>query len=118
MARNIGAAGSRGPGTRWFAGCWWKRRGTINIVPASGVGLDATTQGPTSRVIAIADKAQQRLCRRFRRLTEQHKPAPKVAVAIARELAGFLWAALQPAPPAPAQLTASVERREQGVNES
>jgi hypothetical protein len=24
---------------------------------------------------------------------EQHKPAPKVAVAIARELAGFLWAA-------------------------
>jgi hypothetical protein len=27
---------------------------------------------------------------------EQHKPAPKVAVAIARELAGFLWAALQP----------------------
>ena len=36
--------------------------------------------------------------RRFRRLMEQHKPAPKVAVAIARELAGFLWAALQPAP--------------------
>jgi hypothetical protein len=26
-----------------------------------------------------------------------HKPAPKVAVAVARELAGFLWAALQPA---------------------
>ena len=28
----------------------------------------------------------------------EHKPAPKIAVAIARELAGFLWAALQPAP--------------------
>jgi transposase len=53
-------------------------------------------------VIAIADKAQQRLCRRFRRLMEDHKPAPKVVVAIARELAGFLWAALQPAP-APAR---------------
>jgi hypothetical protein len=48
-------------------------------------------------VIAIADKAQQRLCRRFRRLAEQHKPAPKIAAAIARELVGFLWAALQPA---------------------
>ena len=38
-------------------------------------------------MIAIADKAQQRLCRRFRRLAEQHKPARKIAVAIARELA-------------------------------
>jgi len=53
-------------------------------------------KGQPGRVIAMADKAQQRLCRRFRRLMEQHKPAPKVAVAIARELAGFLWAALQP----------------------
>jgi hypothetical protein len=49
-------------------------------------------------VIAIADRAQQRLCRRFRKLAAEHKPAPKIAVAIARELAGFLWAALQPAP--------------------
>jgi hypothetical protein len=53
-------------------------------------------------VIAIADKAQQRLCRRFRKLAAEHKPAPKIAVAIARELAGFVWAALQPAP-APAK---------------
>jgi hypothetical protein len=29
---------------------------------------------------------------------EQHKPAPKVVVAIARELARFLWVALQPGP--------------------
>jgi len=48
-------------------------------------------------VIAIADKAQQRLCRRFRRLTAEHKPPPKVVVAVARELVGFIWAALQPA---------------------
>ena len=47
-------------------------------------------------MIAIADRAQQRLCRRFRKLAAEHKPAPKIAVAIARELAGFLWAALQP----------------------
>ena len=47
------------------------------------------------RVIALANKAQQRLCRRFRRLAE-HKPGPVVTVAVARELVGFLWAALHP----------------------
>ena len=65
--------------------------------PGVGVALTLRRKGQPGRVIAIADKAQQRLCRRFRRLAEQHKPAPKIAVAIARELAGFLWAALQPA---------------------
>jgi len=62
-----------------------------------GPALTRRRKGQPSRVIAIADRAQQRLCRRFRRLMEQHKPAPKTAVAVARELAGFLWAALQPA---------------------
>ena len=66
--------------------------------PAIGVALARRRKGQPGRVIAIADKAQQRLCRRFRKLAVEHKPAPKVAVAIARELAGFLWAALQPAP--------------------
>jgi transposase len=66
--------------------------------PSVGVSLARRRKAQPGRVIAIADKAQQRLCRRFRRLAEQHKPAPKIAVAIARELAGFLWAALQPAP--------------------
>jgi transposase len=65
--------------------------------PSTGPALTRRRKGQPSRVIAIADKAQQRLCRRFRRLAEQHKPSPKIAVAIARELAGFLWAALQPA---------------------
>jgi transposase len=65
--------------------------------PSVGVALTRRRTGQPTRVIAIADKAQQRLCRRFRRLAEHHKPAPKIAVAIARELAGFLWAALQPA---------------------
>ena len=66
--------------------------------PSVGIALTRRRTGQPGRVIAIADKAQQRLCRRFRQLMEHHKPAPKVAVAIARELAGFLWAALQPAP--------------------
>ena len=68
--------------------------------PSVGVALTRRRKGQPGRVIAIADKAQQRLCRRFRKLAAEHKPAPKIAVAIARELAGFLWAALQPQPAA------------------
>jgi transposase len=74
--------------------------------PGIGVALARRRTGQPPRIIAIADKAQQRLGRRFRRLADQHKPAPKIVVAIARELVGFLWAALQPvavpatAPPA------------------
>jgi transposase len=66
--------------------------------PGVGVALRRRRHGQPGRVIAIADKAQQRLCRRFRKLAAEHKPPPKIAVAIARELTGFLWAALQPAP--------------------
>jgi transposase len=66
--------------------------------PGIGVALGRRRRGQPARVIAIADTAQQRLCRRFRKLAAQHKPPPKIAVAVARELAGFLWAALQLAP--------------------
>jgi Ni,Fe-hydrogenase III small subunit len=33
-------------------------------------------------VVAVADKAQQRLCRRFRKRAAEHEPAPKIVVAI------------------------------------
>jgi transposase len=66
--------------------------------PGVGTALARRRKGQPPRVIAMADKAQQRLCRRFRKLAAEHKPAPKIAVA----LAGFVWAALQPvALPAP-----------------
>jgi transposase len=64
--------------------------------PRIGVALARRRKGQPAHVIAIADKAQQRLCRRFRTLAAEHKPTPKIVVAIARELAGFVWAALQP----------------------
>jgi transposase len=64
--------------------------------PGVGRGLAGRRKGQPPRVIAIADKAQHRLCRRFRRLTAKDKPAGKVVVAVARELTGFLWAAVQP----------------------
>ena len=43
-------------------------------------------------VCDIAWKAQLRLTTRFRRLVARGKAKPKVATAIARELAGFIWA--------------------------
>lgn len=58
--------------------------------------LAARRQGQPTHVIAIADRAMTRLHRRFHRLLERGKPRPKVAVAVARELVGFVWAALQP----------------------
>jgi transposase len=66
--------------------------------PSVGAALARRRKGQPGRVIAIADKAQQRLCRRFRKLAAEHKPSPKIVVAIARELAGFVWAALQREP--------------------
>ncbi|HTE64744.1 MAG TPA: IS110 family transposase [Candidatus Binatia bacterium] len=58
----------------------------------SSATLRRRRQGQPARVIALADRAQERLCRRYRHLVERGKPTPKVVVAIARELVGFLWA--------------------------
>jgi transposase len=71
--------------------------------PSVGRPLTARRTGQPVRVVAIADKAQQRLCRRFRRMVAANKAQSKVAVAVARELAGFIWAALQPPPARGAQ---------------
>ena len=62
----------------------------------SVASLKKRRQGQPARVVALADKAMQRLHRRFNRLLAKGKPRPKVAVAVARELAGFVWAALRP----------------------
>ena len=61
----------------------------------SGKALRRRRQGQPARVIALAERAQERLSRRYRHLVERGKPTPKVVVAIARELVGFLWGALQ-----------------------
>jgi transposase len=57
--------------------------------------LQDRRKGQPPQVVAIADKAMHRLNRRFTRMVERGKPRPKVTVAIARELAGFVWAALR-----------------------
>jgi len=46
----------------------------------------------SKRACDIAWKAQLRLCTRFGRLTARRLPRNKVIVAVARELAGFVWA--------------------------
>jgi hypothetical protein len=48
----------------------------------------------------IAWKAQLRLCARYRKLARSGKPANLVTAAIARELAGFIWAVARCVPPA------------------
>jgi transposase len=48
----------------------------------------------------IAWKAQLRLCARYRKLARAGKPANVVTAAIARELAGFIWAIARCVPPA------------------
>lgn len=62
--------------------------------PAVGAALKTRRRGQPEWVIALADKAQQRLHRRFKRMLFKGKPYGKIIVAIARELVGFVWAAL------------------------
>jgi len=49
-------------------------------------------QGCPLEVVRIARKAQNRLHRKFWRLVSRGKPTQKAVVAVARELAGFVWA--------------------------
>ena len=56
--------------------------------------LKERQQVVSAEVIAVAWKAQHRLYKRFHRLA-QTKPRCVANTAIARELVGFLWAALQ-----------------------
>jgi len=68
--------------------------------PRVGTRLRKRREGQPTKVIAIADKAQHRLCLRYRRLKAGGKPANKAVVAVARELVGFVWAAMQRFEPA------------------
>jgi transposase len=60
-----------------------------------GKGLRERRQGQPAWAIAVAAKSQQRLCRRYQRLTAAGKAPQKAAVAVARELVGFIWSAMR-----------------------
>jgi transposase len=59
-----------------------------------GPALRRRQRGAPAQAIAIAWRAQHRLHRRYRRLAARGKTKQLIVTAIARELTGFLWAAL------------------------
>jgi transposase len=71
--------------------------------PRLGAALTRRSQGQPKPVLAQAWQAQLRLHRRYRHLIGHGKRPPVAVVALARELVGFVWAALtQTAPSVPA----------------
>ena len=62
--------------------------------PFVGAALRRRQQGAPPATIAQAWTAQQRLYRRYHRLAARGKPNQHVITAVARELTGFVWAAL------------------------
>ena len=62
--------------------------------PFIGDALRHRQRGAPSAVIDHAWLAQRRLHRRYRRLAARGKPKQVIVTAVARELTGFLWAAL------------------------
>ena len=64
-------------------------------LPASAEALQASEELQSAlapKVAAIAWGAQQRLHRRYWALQNKSKPSAKIVTALARELAGFVWA--------------------------
>ena len=61
--------------------------------PRVGQTLRNRQDGQPAEVLQIAWRAQQRLYDTHTRLRSRGKPGNVATVAVARELAGFLWAA-------------------------
>ena len=74
--------------------CSSKPPGIIAIIRLSARALRLRQRGAPAAVIAQAWHAQQRLHRRYQRLAARGKPKQHIVTAVARELTGFLWAAL------------------------
>lgn len=69
-------------------------------VPRVGTKLRQRRAQQSPRTIETADKAMRRLYARWRKMDERRKPSQKTVVAVARELMGFVWAALSEPPTA------------------
>ena len=61
-------------------------------LPRVGARLRKRQEGIPAEIIEIAWKAQNRLHKRYRKLTMAGKDKKKVITAVARELLGFIWA--------------------------
>lgn len=60
--------------------------------PAVNRGLKQRQQGQPTNILGISWKAQNRLHKRYYRLVGRGKASGKAITAVARELAGFIWA--------------------------
>lgn len=67
---------------------YWGRNISSNAVAAR-------RKGCAPEIVKLARKAQDRLHRKFQRMVARGKPAQVAAVAVARELSGFVWAIAQ-----------------------
>lgn len=65
---------------------WHYRRVTKGRV------IRARRKAQPQAIVDIAEKCELRLNRKFHRLVSRNKPSTVAAVAVARELAGFIWA--------------------------
>lgn len=65
--------------------------------PVVGRALRLRRTGQSPKAIALADRALRRLTLRQRRMLYQGKHPNLVTIAVARELAGFVWNVLHPA---------------------
>lgn len=59
--------------------------------PRPSPKLARRQKGASPALLEISRKAEARLSSRFARLTLKGKPKPKAAIAVARELLGFIW---------------------------
>ena len=63
--------------------------------PRASKRINARRRLVATGVRTIAERAEQRLHRRFRRLVDRGKSSQKAVTAVARELVGFVWAIAQ-----------------------
>ena len=70
----------------------WNQR----YLPTVSKTLRKRREGQPQWVVEIADRAQQRLHRRYMRLIHKGKTPGKAVTAVARELVGFIWSVLYP----------------------
>ena len=75
-----------------FATCWLRAHGPTDTLPGLEPRSSTALSRPLRKVREIAWKAQTRLTARYRTLSGRGKKTTVVCAAVARELAGFMWA--------------------------
>lgn len=65
------------------------------FAPRPGRDIRRRREAVAPQILALAEKAEKRLCGRYRSLQARGKPTQKVVTAVARELVGFIWAIAQ-----------------------